>query len=66
MKDSYEASKIEGDELFGKGDVKKAFANSSNSIEAAYETPYQAHVPMEPMNAIVSIKENQHAKKQKC
>lgn len=59
MQDSYEDGKGDGDELFGKGDVKKAFSSSKNIIEAAYETPYQAHVPMEPMNAIVSIKENE-------
>ncbi|HCM75099.1 MAG TPA: hypothetical protein DIS90_01860 [Cytophagales bacterium] len=58
LKDSYEAAKKDGEELFGKGDVKKAFGNSKNIIEASYEMPYQAHVPMEPMNAIVSIKEN--------
>jgi isoquinoline 1-oxidoreductase beta subunit len=55
LADSYEAAKTEGDELFNKGDVKSVFANAENIIEAAYETPYQAHVPMEPMNAIVSV-----------
>ena len=57
MKDSYEAAKTDGDELFGKGDVKAAFSSAKNSIEAAYETPYQAHVPMEPMNALVHVGE---------
>ncbi len=56
LADAYEAAKKDGDELFGKGDVKSAFRNASNVIEATYETPYQSHVPMEPMNAIVSIK----------
>jgi isoquinoline 1-oxidoreductase beta subunit len=55
LADSYEAAKTEGDELFNKGDVKSVFANAENINEAAYETPYQAHVPMEPMNAIVSV-----------
>ncbi len=59
LKDSYEVSKTDGDELFGKGDVKKIFSTSKSIIEASYETPYQAHVPMEPMNAIVSVKENE-------
>jgi len=58
LADAYEAAKSDGDELFGKGDVRKAFEGSANIIEAAYETPYQAHVPMEPMNAIVSIRES--------
>lgn len=55
LKDSYEAAKTDGEELFGKGDVKKSFQQAKNVIESFYETPYQAHVPMEPMNAIVSI-----------
>ena len=58
LKDSYEAARTEGDELFEKGDVAKVFSTSNNIIEASYETPYQAHVPMEPMNAIVSIKDD--------
>ena len=44
--------------MFQKGNVKKVFKASNNIIESAYETPYQAHVPMEPMNAIVSIQNN--------
>ena len=52
---SYEASKMEGEELFGKGDAASQLANAKNVIHAAYETPYQAHVPMEPINAIVSV-----------
>ncbi|MBK5278580.1 MAG: xanthine dehydrogenase family protein molybdopterin-binding subunit, partial [Bacteroidia bacterium] len=59
LSDSYEAAKTDGDELFGKGDVKKVFTSSTNIIEVTYETPYQAHVPMEPMNAIVSIGETE-------
>ncbi len=58
MKDSYAMATSDGDELFGKGDVKKAFSNAGQVIEAAYETPYQAHAPMEPMNAMASIGEN--------
>ena len=55
LRDSYEASKTDGDELFAKGDAAAQFANTKNVISEAYETPYQAHVPMEPMNAIVSV-----------
>ncbi|MEO8414939.1 MAG: molybdopterin cofactor-binding domain-containing protein [Ginsengibacter sp.] len=40
------------------GDFEKAFANAPVSIEASYNTPYQAHAPMEPMNAIVSVKKD--------
>jgi isoquinoline 1-oxidoreductase beta subunit len=53
--DSYDAAKMDGDELFLKGDPNAQFANAKNVITAAYETPYQAHVPMEPLNAIVSV-----------
>jgi isoquinoline 1-oxidoreductase subunit beta len=53
--DSYEAAKMEGEELFNRGDLKAIFASGKNIIEAAYETPYQAHATMEPMNAIVSV-----------
>jgi len=54
-KDAYEVAKQDGDELFGKGNAGAVFQSSKEVIEASYETPYQAHVPMEPMNAIVSI-----------
>lgn len=59
MKDSLAADQQPGDELFGNGDVKNAFDQASEVITAAYETPYQAHVPMEPMNATVHIQKNQ-------
>lgn len=55
LKDSHEAANTEGDELFGKGDAASVFKNADNIIEARYETPYQAHVPMEPMNALVHV-----------
>ena len=58
MADSYKMSKKKGDELYAKGNVDSAFKNAGQVIEAAYETPYQAHVPMEPMNALVDIRED--------
>jgi isoquinoline 1-oxidoreductase beta subunit len=58
-KDSMEAAMKAGDELFATGDATKALAKSTKVIEASYMTPYQAHVPMEPMNAMVSIGENE-------
>jgi isoquinoline 1-oxidoreductase subunit beta len=39
-----------------KGNFKSAFESGQVKVEASYETPYQAHVPMEPMNAIVHAK----------
>ena len=54
-KDSMEAAKLAGDQLFGRGNSDQVFDNSDEVFEQYYETPYQAHVPMEPMNAIVHI-----------
>jgi isoquinoline 1-oxidoreductase beta subunit len=54
-KDSVEAAKNVGDELFGRGNAHNVLANSAQVIEASYQTPYQSHVPMEPMNATVRI-----------
>ncbi|MDE3182328.1 MAG: xanthine dehydrogenase family protein molybdopterin-binding subunit [Bacteroidota bacterium] len=42
-----------------RGNFEKAFNNAPVKIAASYETPYQAHAPMEPMNAIVSVKKDQ-------
>lgn len=58
LAESYEVAKSEGDDLYSKGDTTRAFTGARDLVEAAYETPYQAHVPMEPMNAIVSITED--------
>ena len=58
MKDSLAADEQSGDELFGNGNVKSIFDQTSEVITAAYETPYQAHVPMEPMNATVHIEKD--------
>ncbi|SCB35749.1 xanthine dehydrogenase family protein molybdopterin-binding subunit [Rhizobium multihospitium] len=32
------------------GDVDKSFANAAKTVEAYYEYPFAAHVPLEPMN----------------
>ncbi len=56
--DYYKASKEEGTTFEEKGDFENIFDKSANKIEAYYETPYQAHAPMEPMNAMVSVTED--------
>jgi isoquinoline 1-oxidoreductase beta subunit len=52
------------DELLGRegkvvGDVggaPEALAGAARRIEASYDVPYQAHAPMEPMNATVHVR----------
>jgi isoquinoline 1-oxidoreductase beta subunit len=39
------------------GDSSVAMAGSAKEIEAEYTFPYLAHAPMEPLNAIVELKE---------
>ena len=61
IKEDYKkAAEQDGVSLDSKGDIKKAFTDGKIKVEAAYETPYQAHAPMEPMNVLV------HAQKDKC
>jgi isoquinoline 1-oxidoreductase beta subunit len=60
-KDSMEAAKRTGDQLFSRGNVDDILENNDEVIEHFYQTPYQAHVPMEPMNAIVHIEGDQAA-----
>ncbi|HTF20697.1 MAG TPA: molybdopterin cofactor-binding domain-containing protein, partial [Chryseolinea sp.] len=40
-----------------KGDVDRVFDQASNKLEAVYETPYEAHACMEPLNCIAHYKE---------
>ncbi|MBT32514.1 MAG: hypothetical protein CMO01_22855 [Thalassobius sp.] len=57
--DKYEEDALkDGDMLHAVGDAENTFKEGGEIIEAVYQTPYQSHVPMEPMNAIVSVEEN--------
>lgn len=40
------------------GNFSNAFNNAPIKVEASYETPYQSHACMEPMNAMVSVSDN--------
>lgn len=60
MEDYRKASAKDDDVPFEKGSVSRAFA-SDEVHTASYEMPYQAHVPMEPMNAIVHVQEGKAA-----
>jgi len=56
IKDNYKkASQQEGVVFKQKGNFKQVFANGMIKVEASYETPYQSHAPMEPMNAMVYV-----------
>ncbi|MFN5170476.1 MAG: molybdopterin cofactor-binding domain-containing protein [Cyclobacteriaceae bacterium] len=41
-----------------KGDFNRAFDTSSKKLEAVYETPYEAHACMEPLNCIAHFQNN--------
>ncbi|HXB45872.1 MAG TPA: molybdopterin cofactor-binding domain-containing protein [Puia sp.] len=59
IKDDYKkAAGGEGTIFEEKGNFKNAFSSAAVKIEASYETPYQTHAPMEPMNAIVHAKKD--------
>jgi isoquinoline 1-oxidoreductase beta subunit len=59
IKEDYKkAAQQDGVVLTERGNFKNAFNSAVVKIESSYETPYQTHVPMEPMNAIVYAKKN--------
>ncbi|CAN7631082.1 molybdopterin-dependent oxidoreductase [Bradyrhizobium sp. LjRoot220] len=47
------AKDMQDSRLRNDGDVEKALTAASKPIEAEYRTPYVAHAPLEPMNAVV-------------
>lgn len=55
---AYEAAKKEGINHEEKGDMTQALAHAEKTLEAVYETPFLAHAPIEPENAIAHVKEN--------
>lgn len=61
MEDYRQASAKEDDIQFEKGSVNRAFSSQEEVYTASYEMPYQAHVPMEPMNAIVHVEDGKAA-----
>src|SRR5665647_2215807 len=59
IKDDYVNASHQPEEVFEqKGNFEKIFNDTPIKIEASYETPYQTHAPMEPMNAIVSMEKD--------
>lgn len=55
---TYEAAKKEGINFEEKGDFSAKYASASKKIESNYETPFLAHAPIEPENAIVHVKDD--------
>ena len=53
-----EKSKKQGAIAHKKGNVKKAIKSSDNQVEAVYESPFQAHATMEPMNCTADVQKN--------
>ncbi len=59
IKEDYrKAASQDGSIFTERGNIKNAFSAAAVKIEASYETPYQTHAPMEPMNAIVHVKKD--------
>lgn len=54
----YEAAKAEGINFEEKGDIDQALSHAEKTLEAVYETPFLAHAPIEPENAIAHVKDN--------
>ena len=54
----YDAAKAEGINFEEKGDIDQALTHSEKTLEAVYETPFLAHAPIEPENAIAHVKDN--------
>lgn len=54
----YEAAKKEGINYEEKGDFAAKYASSKQKIESNYETPFLSHAPIEPVNALVHVKDD--------
>lgn len=56
--ETYAAAKKEGINYEEKGDFSAKFASAKQKLESNYETPFLAHAPIEPENAIVHVKDD--------
>jgi len=59
MADSRDAAGKDGVQAAMKGDPKSALAEAGTTHEAVYEFPYLAHTPMEPLDAVVEIRDGE-------
>lgn len=56
--ETYEAAKKEGINYEEKGDFTIKYAAAKEKLEAQYETPFLAHAPIEPENAVAHVKDD--------
>jgi isoquinoline 1-oxidoreductase beta subunit len=55
---TYEAAKKAGINAEEKGDFGIKYAAADQKLESSYETPFLAHAPIEPENAVAHVKED--------
>ena len=48
-----------GEPVRNEGDVDRALAGAARVVEATYELPFLAHVPMEPINCLAGVRPGQ-------
>jgi isoquinoline 1-oxidoreductase beta subunit len=59
IKENYvQVKTLDGEVFQQKGDIQQAIQNGAIKVDASYETPYQTHAPMEPMNVVVSVEKD--------
>lgn len=56
--EAHAAAKKEGVNFEEKGDFTAKYSSAEKKIEANYETPFLAHAPIEPENAVVHVKDD--------
>ena len=56
--ETYEAAKKDGVNHEEKGDFAAKFAGADKKLDVNYETPFLAHAPIEPENAVVHVKDD--------
>ncbi|MGE0773160.1 MAG: molybdopterin cofactor-binding domain-containing protein [Cyclobacteriaceae bacterium] len=61
FQDYREAAKKSATVFKDDGNFEAGFSSGSKKIEAEYETPYQSHTCMEPMNCIVQVQKDKCA-----
>lgn len=48
----------DGEEVINRGDVYHDLANAEHTLESVYHVPFIAHVPMEPVNCTIDLRED--------